>query len=198
MLRLLLSLGVGLWVALSVAAGRGEETRQDLPKFETARKLVRMYFQKQAGYQQGDLITREQAEQVFGYLQKIRWDVRDQNEILEATFAEKDFLPRTLRTKHGTPFMREIAKLPQGYDRLDRLAKLPQGKRMVSDLARDKDGYKMIEYLADTQGGEYLGRQLSNAPRGRDFNQPTGRIYTEEEFVRRLKESYDEAEKGTK
>lgn len=191
MLRILLPLGVGLWIALGVSLGQSEDQAQSLPKFETVRKLVRMYFQKQTGYEQGDLITREQAEEIFGYLRKIRWDVQEQEEILAALHAEKDFLPRTLRTKSGQPFMREVAKLPGGYDRLDRLSQLPRGQRMVSDLARAKDGYKLIEYMADTKGGDNLGKMLSQIPSGADFNQPTNRIYTEEGFVQRLKESYE-------
>ena len=193
MLRLVAGLIVVISTVAFAAVGRsaGQAQQSSLPKFETARKLVRLYFERQDGYEQGDIITREQATEAFRYLTKIHWKVRDQKEILAALYSEKDFLPRTLRTKTGRPFMREIAKLPHGYDRLDRMSRLPRGERMVSDLASEPDGYKMIEYLADTKGGDNLGKLLSNAPRGKDFNQPTGRIYTEDAFVRRLKESYE-------
>jgi hypothetical protein len=167
--------------------------RAALPQFETAAKLVGMYFERQPGYQKGDIITREQASEVFRYLKKLNWDVRDQRQILEQVYSEKDFLPKTLRAKSGAGFMRQVAKLPQGYDRVDRLSQLPRGKQTVVDLTKEKDGYKMIEYMADSKGGKNMGKMLSNVPRGADFNQPTGKIYTADHLIKRLQESYDKA-----
>lgn len=61
---------------------------------------------------------------------------------------------------------------------------------MVRDLARGPDGAKLIHYMTQTSWGEQLGRQLEHTRQGRDFNQPTGRIYTLADLQRRLAESY--------
>ena len=96
----------------------------------------------------------------------------------------------------GRKFMSQIARYPDAYDRLDRFSRLPRGQRMVGDLIRGPGGYKMIEYMTETPGGEFLGKQLSKAPDGRDFNAPTGRIYTVKMLQSRLKQSYAEAGKA--
>jgi hypothetical protein len=43
-----------------------------------------------------------------------------------------------------------------------------------------------------------MGEMISQAPHGQGFNQPTGRIYTEQQFIARLKQSYAKAEKSRK
>jgi hypothetical protein len=41
-----------------------------------------------------------------------------------------------------------------------------------------------------------MGEMLSQAPNGKGFNKPTGRIYTETQFIARLKQSYASAQKA--
>ena len=48
----------------------------------------------------------------------------------------------------------------------------------------------MIEAMTTTKRGYKLGQRLSNAPKGKNFNKPTGRIYTESALTTRLKESF--------
>ena len=47
----------------------------------------------------------------------------------------------------------------------------------------------MIEYMTQSRGGRELGKMLSKAPNGADFNQPTGRIYTLDGLLAQLKKS---------
>jgi hypothetical protein len=68
---------------------------------------------------------------------------------------------------------------------------MPYGQQQIADLIRSPDGYKIFEYMTTTQGGRNLGGMLSQGVNGRDFNSPTGRIYTEVELLKRLKKSYD-------
>jgi hypothetical protein len=49
----------------------------------------------------------------------------------------------------------------------------------------------MIEYLTSAPGGKNMGKMLSHVPQGDKFNQPTGRIYTQEQLQARLRQSYE-------
>ncbi len=86
--------------------------------------------------------------------------------------------------------MRQSCKYPDAYDRLDRLSRMPMGHQNVDALIAGPDGYKMIQYMTSTSGGRNLGQMLSQDPRGANFNSPTGRIYTADQFLQRLTESY--------
>ncbi len=113
----------------------------------------------------------------------------DYKQILERVPAKDEFLAEQLRTPGGRKFMRQISRYDDAYDRLDRLSRLPHGQQTVIDLIRGPDGYKMLEYMTTTPGGEALGEQLSNAPKGKNFNRTTGRIYTAETLLKRLEQS---------
>jgi hypothetical protein len=105
------------------------------------------------------------------------------------------FLIRQVRSAAGRKFMRQVGKLPQGYDRLDHLSRLSDAETLIPRLVNGVDGYKMIEYLVEAPGGETMGRMLTNVPNGQNFNRPTGKIYTQQEFIARLKQSHTAEEK---
>ncbi len=54
----------------------------------------------------------------------------------------------------------------------------------------------MIQYMTTAQGGKEMGKMLSQAPQGADFNKPTGRIYTVPMLLKHLQEEYRAAEKN--
>jgi hypothetical protein len=83
--------------------------------------------------------------------------------------------------------MRQISKMALAYDRIDRLAPLPHGQQTIRDLIRGPDGYKLIAYMTGTSGGTQLGRMLSTSPNAAGFNSATGRIYTAEALIEKLK-----------
>ena len=72
------------------------------------------------------------------------------------------------------------------------LFRLPKetSKRNALALVIGADGYKLLDYMTQTQGGSDLGRMLSQDPNAGNFNQPTGRIYTDGQLVARLRTSY--------
>jgi hypothetical protein len=78
---------------------------------------------------------------------------------------------------------------PNGYDRIDRLSRLPLGQQTVRDLIRGPGGEKMVAYMTTASGGKELGKMLSNDPQGKQFNAPTGRIYTVAMLLDRMKQS---------
>lgn len=187
---LLLAFAISLTGSFS-AADNTADPEEPLPSFSLVAKTVRRQFVALPDYAPGDIISVSEVEPVFDHLRRMDWQVVDQRSILSQVPGDRDFLVRQLRTEEGREFMQQIKTLPSAYDRLDRLTTLPHGRQTVVDLIRATDGHKMVEYMTTTQGGRNLGRQLGHSPRGKDFNKPTGRIYTVDMLIARLKSSYD-------
>lgn len=190
-------LAVGLaWAVLLSQSGSAAGTEAGkLPEWPQVVQTVRQHF---AAAEQPPwmILSRDQAAAVLERLAQLGLRPADREQILQQIPAAEEFLVAELRTPQGRQFMADIAAYPGAYDRLDRLSRLPRGKQMVRDLIRGPDGYKLIEYLTTAPNGHELGRQLSRTPKGKQFNQPTGRIYTEAMLLERLHQSYDALRAG--
>ncbi|HUE15944.1 MAG TPA: hypothetical protein VMR25_17365 [Planctomycetaceae bacterium] len=161
------------------------------PTFETVTRTVEKQLAARDSYRSGDLLTVTMVELLFRKLEKINWKVADRRDILKSVLPDSDWMARQFSWQNGRDFMRQVADLPGGYDRVDRLRRMPYGQQQMADLMRGPDGYKLFEYMTTTQGGKNLGNMLSHGVNGEDFNRPTGRIYTEIDLIKRLKKSYD-------
>lgn len=141
-------------------------------------------------YQPITILTREDAAELFALLEKNKWPVPDGDEMLKRILPANDFMVRELRAPVAERFLSHIARDPEGFDRVDRMRKLPRGHIFLHDLILNPGGYKFIDYMTNTPGGEYLGKQVSRVPKGRNFNARTGRIYTVAQLLRELKRAY--------
>lgn len=164
---------------------------QKPPELSEVLKITRDYFAEVKGYQSGDLLTRNQVKPLFRELQQAGWKVKAEKGILKRMHAKTDFLAAQLSTPKGIRFMRKISKMPGGYDRLDHLLAMPYGKRRIKEFINSPGGYTMIEYMTTTKGGKNLGKYLSQTKTGKGFNQPTHRIYTEQQLLDVLKQAYE-------
>ncbi|MBN1589864.1 MAG: hypothetical protein JW888_10150 [Pirellulales bacterium] len=178
------------WASVAPAAGQNVPS---LPKFAEVKKAVVDYFAKLPKQKPGEIISRGQVEPIFGTLDRMGWRVAGRKSILESVLPDNDALVQQLRTAGGRKLARDVAKVPQGYERLDRLRRLPRGQQNIQSLINGPDGYKMIEYMTTTQGGRNLGTMLSKDPDGKNFNKPTERIYTVEMLLDRLAKEYEKA-----
>ncbi len=183
-------LSTGFALADQEKATASPAAEEKLPKFEDVEKAVAEKLAAAPDYQQGDLVSQSDAKGVFDQLAKMGWQVKDRQELMDRVLPDGDLLIRELRTQKGKKFMRKITEFERGFDRLDRLRKMPYGPRRVRELVEGPDGYKLIEYMTTSEGGKNLGTQLSHAQNGKDFNKPTGRIYTQDDLIDRLKTSY--------
>jgi hypothetical protein len=167
------------------------------PSFQTVKAAVEGHFKKIEHYQTGDLVTRGQAEAIFEELAQLGWKAADQKQIVEQFLADDDELVRALRVPSHVDFMRQISQAPNGYgyDRLDRLSRMEDGRIIVNRLMEEPGGWNFIDIMAETREGPGLSYAFSMGSGGKDFAKPTGRIYTEAQFIARLKQSYDEATK---
>jgi hypothetical protein len=172
-----------------------QDKTPSLPKFDKIEAAVWRYFQSQPNFQATALITKEQVEPLLSGLARIGFNLPDPKSILDKIPAGNEFLVAELYTPAGRKFMERIAKYPEAYDRLDRLSRLPHGRQNLHDLIQGFGGETLIQYLTTASGGKEMGKMISNAPRGADFNKPTGRIYTVQMLLTQLEEQYRAAEK---
>jgi hypothetical protein len=162
-----------------------------LPSFDLVTRQVKQILALDPEYQEGDLLTAPKVERILAKLEQIKWKVADRGEIIKLLLSDSDWMAVRLLTPLGKHFMRRIATMPGGYDRVDRLRNMPDGEYQVSDFIESPGGYTMIEYMTTTQEGKNLGELVSEGVNGENFNKPTGRIYTERELLKRLRISYD-------
>ena len=185
------------------------DTQTELPEWSKVESVVNGHFSKSSGskttsrtkyrhheqskkLQGNDLITQQDVSGLFKIIEKLGWEInkQDRKQILDRLLSESDFLVRQLRTAHGRQFMRKIATLPGGYDRIDRLRKMPHGKKRIQEFIKGPDGDKWIEYMTTTKYGKTLGKQLSRAKNGRNFNESTGMLYTQKDVLEHLQKLY--------
>lgn len=166
------------------------------PTFAQVEKAVEKHFSTFKKYRKGDLLSQSDVAPVFDALEKLGWKVADREEILKRAPGDRELMVRILRSDPDRAFMRDSQKYPGGYDRIDHLSRLSDAETLLGRLTAGPDGYKMIDYMTTTPWGKTMGEMLSQDPNGQGFNQSTGRIYTEQQLIARLKQSYAKAEKS--
>lgn len=194
--------GVGLAAfavsTLSVAASSlGAEKK--LPRFAKVQEVVATQLASLRDYEKSDIISSSDMKPVFPELAKMGWKVKDQEEILKQMLRPTDFLVKELRTPNGKRFMRKISGDQAVYDRLDRVSEHKRGPATIRNVIRLPDGEKYMR-AKPAPGNPTLSDLVLMYDRGsvqhrsiKDFDKPTGKIYTGNEFLKRLKESYAEA-----
>ncbi len=162
------------------------------PSFEDVTKTVQEVLALNPDYQAGDLVTASKVERILAKLEQNRWKVTDGRQIVKQMLPDSDWMAVRLSAPDAQQFMHDFAKLPGSYVRVDRLRHMPNGEIHIGDFIDTPDGSAMIEYMTTTQEGKNLGNFLSQDPDGHNFNKLTGRIYTEQDLLKRLKMSYDD------
>ncbi|WP_417382257.1 hypothetical protein [Gimesia sp.] len=165
--------------------------KKKVPSLDEVMQIIEDYFSDRKGYKSGDLLTRGQIKPLLRELQQAGWPVKAEKEILKRLHADTDFLAAQLSTPKGIIFMRRIAQMPGGYDRLDHILVMPYGKRRIREFINSPGGYTMIEYMTTTKGGKNLGKYLSKTKTGKGFNQPTPYIYTQTQLTDVLRQAYE-------
>jgi hypothetical protein len=151
--------------------------------------LLKEHFAGLKGWQDGDLLAQRDVKPVFRMLSAAGWTLRDEAEFVRLVPPDSDWLVQTLRSPRGTAFMRKVAPLGTGYERLDRLSQLPGGRRQIESLISARDGHLLLEFLETTELGRKTTAAVARTPSGRSFDDSTGRLYTarafEEELLKR-------------
>ena len=187
--QLFLFSGVALVACLSAAHA------DDLPAFSKVEGVVRRHFATLPGYQSGDLISRGQVQPIFGAIDRLGWKVADEAAIINGVLSDSNYLVQEFRTPDGEEFMRKVTGTPLALDRLDQIARLPGGKLMVKDFLRFPNSQLTFTQKSGFDVSRLARLQPTNKPQvitQADLDKPTGRTYTVDALVARLRLSYDE------
>ena len=171
--------------------------KKSRPAFDKVRSTVQRHFENLNAYKSGDIISKDEVRPVFQKLNKLGWKVKDEKKILEDTLDSSHVVVKTLRTRDGRRFMRKVSGERLIYDRLDRISHESGGQRLIRDLPKlpDASRYAKNKRPRAVPGLlDLLPKKRSGKTRRIDeYNKPTGRIYTEDDLIKRLKKSYDAA-----
>jgi hypothetical protein len=168
-----------------------------MPTFEAVKGVVTGQLKKNRYYKSGDVLSRKDVDPMFGKLASLGWKVDDRKAILDQLLPDDYYLIRALRSPDNGLFMRQVGQDPDGYgyDRLDRISRMGDGQILIDRIMQEPGGWQFIDIMSETKEAPGMAQAFSMGPGGKDFTKPTGRIYTEQQLVARLKQSYDKATK---
>jgi hypothetical protein len=188
-----------IWLAANVlfAVEMATNSRADepkLPPFEEIEKTVEGYFQENRERREEDILSRSQVTDVLLQLEQLGWPVPDAKELISDVLDDQHVLVQTLRTPAGRRFLAKVAKRDLIYDRLDRISEVSGGPQLIRDLVKLPDGEK---YAKPRSGGgvpdllDLLPKNASGKTRRvKNYDEPTGHIYTTKDLLDRLAESH--------
>lgn len=174
----------------AVKSNKPVEQQSTFPTWKDVETAAVSHFKSLPNYQAGDIVSHGQVKPLLDQLAKAGWKVSDRDALLAQISADNDLIVAQLRSKSGVKFMRKLGGSAEQYDRLRRLAETKGGDRTVSDIMKLPNGNDVLAALVESKAGKDIARQLSKGPRTRDFNKPTGYLYTQEQVMARLAESY--------
>ena len=165
----------------------------DLPGFDKVEALVQRHFATLPAYEPGDMISRSQVQPIFAAIERLGWKVADEAAILNSVLEDSNYLVQEFGTPKGQQFMRKVAATPLALDRLDQIARLPGGKLMVKDFLRFPNSELTFTQKSGFDVSQLARLQPPDSRSGitqEDLDKPTGRIYTVDALISRLRQSY--------
>lgn len=162
-------------------------------------QVVEGYFAELESYHRGDIISQTDVVAVLQRLGEQGWQPADRQQIVADTLPDANSVVALLRTDKGRRFMHKVSSYRLIYDRLDRISQVSGGQRTIEAIVRLPDGEKYALPKKQTPLGvpdflDLLPKNASGKVRSiKDYQKPTGRIYTEADLVKRLTRSREPA-----
>jgi len=172
----------------------GRVSAGPLPDFPAVAAVVRSHLASLPDFQTNDLLARSDVEGVWDKLAAAGWQVADRREIVQDVLPDSHLLVAQFRTRQGKVLMRKIASKPLVYDRLDRVSEVAGGPQLIRQLPRLPDGELAIGHLEDLL--PKIGSPDKRAVK--DFDKPTGKIYTAAQLLDRLQTSRQKAKQKSR
>lgn len=156
--------------------------------------VIDSHLAEEKGRKPTDLITQSHATAIFKKLEAINWKVSEQQAILANMLPDSHLLPHLFRSETGRKFMQKVGSEDTIYDRLDRISQQNGGKELLQAIIKlpDADKYakkkpaqgvpNLVDFLPKDASGQT--RKIKN------YDYPTGRIYTRDQLARRLEQSH--------
>jgi hypothetical protein len=169
---------------------RSTSHQNPFPDWPVVAATIDEHFKKKKDYRPGDFLSRSTVESLLAELAKLGWTVRDRDAILAQLTPDKDLLTEQFSTPRGREFMRKVSKNPASFEYLQRLSETANGQRQVKDLMKLPNGPDVLAALVSSPQGRDISKRIAAGPKTKNFDKPTGRIYTQAQLVTRLRESY--------
>jgi hypothetical protein len=196
------ALGSGNTAPRSTGESRKDSPNTRLPSFKRVEHVVAAQLGKTSGYERNDLLSKRDVQPLFRQLANIGWKVSDQQAILQQVLHDDHPLVQELRTPEGRKFMRRVSGQASIYDRLDRLSQDERGRESLRTLIRLPNDKLFGHATANSQVSnmsdlvQLIDRGNANRRGTKDLDKPTGRIYTADDLLERLRQSHQAAEAG--
>lgn len=155
-------------------------------------QVTKAFFAKLPDRQPGDIVSQADVKQLLKALNSKGWQVPGEAQLLDKVPSDGELLVRTLRSPEGLKFMRKVSGNALIYDRLDRISRESGGPQLISGLIKLPDGEK----YSNTKLPRGVPNLLDLLPKNasgktrtiKDYDKPTGRIYTVDQLVEQLRE----------
>lgn len=206
--RLLPSTRVALVLFMSIAAvlttaarGVAAETKLSV---DQVKQLVAQHFQSLPGYRPGDIISQSEVEAVLKQLAAYGFQPEDSQEIIADTLPDSSSLVTLLRSPRGRKYMSKVNGYTLIYDRLDRVTRVSSGVTTLDMLIRLPNGEKFSHLKSQLPKGvpdilDLMPKKGNGLVRSiKDYEKPTGRIYSEADLVKRLGRGIENSSKVAK
>ena len=186
-----------LALVAGTAAAQNAAGTAAVPRLSTqqVQQVVAAHFSAQSTYSPGDLLAQSDVAAILKKLAEAGWQPVDQKKILADTLPDENSLVRLLRTTQGRKFMGKVSGFELIYDRMDRVSQVSSGQRNLEAIVRLPNGETYAKPKKQLPNGQpdfldLLAKNSSGKVRTiKDYDKPTGRIYTEKELLKRLKRS---------
>lgn len=172
------------------------ENKPKVPSFAVVEQVVARELAKKPGYKSGMLITRSDVAGVKPELAKLGFPVDKTSKGLEVLLADDHPLAVALRTPQGDALMPNIKNLELALDRMDRLCHFPAGLELVRKVIVAPNALEVIEQLCAPESVKGLAAKYPNEPACQVLDIPSGRAFTERQYLDHLRTIHMLAERG--
>ncbi len=178
-LVLLIALNQALCLAeLSQAEKKGEPTKLE--------RTIRRYFASMGGYQEHDLITRSQVEELQGFLRKTgRRSLATHPKLLHRVLPDGSRLAKLFYSRNGANVLRAAAMQLGSYAKLEALTRTPAGHAKLTEAVSLQSVEAVLELVAENHeplqqptAEKKLPVKVKAKTKPRNF-----RVYTLSEFL---------------
>lgn len=167
-----------------------------MPPFSVVEEVVARELAKKPGYKAGDLITRGDVAGVKPMLDKLGFAVDKTSKGLEVLLPDDHPLSIAMRTPQGTALSTKIKNLELALDRMDRLCHFPAGMELVRKVIVAPNALEVIEQLCAPESVQGLAAKFPNEPACQVLDIPSGRAFTERQYLDHLRTIHKLAELG--
>ena len=183
MYRILLT----LTICLVSLVCQGQQPPPPLMDWQTMERVTNQWLDAQPPRPYAKLIVWEDISPLLDEIQKKGWSMPYARPLEAVMVKQSDFLAKFAATESGARWLNASGGSKLLLDRVERVAKMENGQRTLEDVAKIPNGSKFAGPSAKNfmPGlADLLPLKGGRRPEIKDYNKPTGRLYTRAEVIR--------------